>query len=159
MALNPAFTNGNMTRPQRALMAAQRIVRNRAAYQAEQILSDLELFPAVSYVVEYANTYNFFPRLDIAVRLVDDLYWGGRVKDGRLSLRADIEAFTDERVAAAKELAEMCIAALQETGEPYAIITHVHGDEVAEFHYGRQTAAEAIQGLRYALGDALMYAC
>ena len=128
-----------------------------AVAEAEGLSYEILECPAVAHVFDCDCYFNYSPELDILVRLVSAEQDGDTFDEGRVLRALPRDGFSADSIAAARELVEKCVSALCDSGESYAIITHVHGDATPDFRFGGQTWEEAITILKHSVGDAVMH--
>jgi hypothetical protein len=127
-----------------------------AADQAFQLVGQLDCQPALAYVVDFDSSCDYSPTLDIAVRLLASACQCFPVHDGRTIWSLLPGRPTQDEIAAAAQIVRDCIAALRASGEPFALLTHVHGQTEVQFHFGGQTWEQAMESLKHTLSEEVL---
>lgn len=125
--------------------------------QALQLVGQLDRQPALAYVVDYDSSCNYSPTLDVAVRLLASACQCLPVHDGRMIWSLPLGHPTADEVVAAAQIVRDCVAALRAGGEPFALLSHVHGQTEVQIHFGGgQTWEQAIEGLKHTLSEEVL---
>jgi hypothetical protein len=65
---------------------------------------------------------------------------------------------TPEALAAASRIVNECVAALNNSGEPYALLLYVHGESEVQLHHGAGCTWEAaLQELQHSIGNEVTF--
>ena len=141
----------NMTRAQKALLAAQQAAEQAAQQAAEQaaeqaaqkaadktftevsnLLRDHE---CVAFALTCGRNFDSAPMLDVAVRLLWIACYSSYVDDGQMVRELRPESVTPEAIDRATHAVAECASLLKRCGVQYTLLAHVHGKSEIEVHF------------------------
>ncbi len=142
--------------------------RQHAVMHASDKVMELHRNRFISYAlyyewerhIEWRNSHTPIrcePSLSVCVQMLRSVRLLKRIKSGILiDNLADVRMSSSEYFSALNSIQES-ISALEETNEPYILLTHIHDQYNVGFHFGQMTAEEAVIKMVEGVGRTLSY--
>lgn len=154
----------NMTRAQKALLAAQQAAE-QAAEQAAQKAADktftevsnlLRDHECVAFALTCGRNFDSAPMLDVAVRLLWIACYSSYVDDGQMVRELRPESVTPEAIDRATHAVAECASLLKRCGVQYTLLAHVHGQSKIEVHFQCERGVSPFVELAHELSTDLL---
>lgn len=169
----PSFEFKHESRASRVLKAAQTAVdldarRHQAVMQASSEIMNVNRNRFVSYALhtEWDRQFSWRdstagvmcqPSLSTSIEMLRSVRLSKRIKDGILLNELFNERMSSAEYFSALNSIQRLISALEQTNEPYVLLTHIHDQYNVGFHFGHKTAEDAVTKMAEVIGKSLSF--
>lgn len=144
------MTTATHSRGSRALRAAQRAM---AEQTYRDVISRLRNHPCVSIALSCCGLVYWSPDVDVAVKLMLLVTDGGRIPEELLIADVNPNWITPQRLEAGESALQDCISQLKDSGHPFTLLGHVHGQRKVEYHFVPDSQRFALSTIADAAGE------